>query len=669
MSSDVTPMSDKIDTRFSTPAPELDDHRPRRPGVSLTLARTMAQRSQVPALEIHEPTPQPSAIGPGDLLHVDNALRNLPTGSPGIHSMVRDFEVAVSDGSDDGSFVGPPAIRRGSARRETKRGGRPRDIRQVDRSRDTSSSRSTSPANSVEAFAEPRRRQRANTAGSLPESVDLQRYRAAAAAGTGSHTETRRPTLSNISVPHGLQSRAGTYEEDVRNPAFVVDDEPGKTYRIDFEELEEFVALCKQGKIPVGLTSSSTSGESSDAKVFHDQRRGAFQQDVVPNAALNGETFYEKPLASKTSTDKTLTAGDPKRANAAKRDLVDRFTFFSTDVQQPKYAKTLLDYVADGTKFSEMFDVGPEGGVWWLDVVNPTQAELDVLASAFQIHRLTKEDIETQEPREKVELFRDYYFVCFRSFNMNKLSEDFLEPIHIYIIVTADGVLSFSYTPNPHARNVRRRISKVGDFVSLGPDYICYALIDDIVDCFAPIIREAEHESENIEDSVFIARDDDFAALLRQIGEARKRVLNMMRLLGGKADVIKGFAKRCNEQFEMTPRGDIGLYLGDIQDHVVTMMSNLGHVEKMLSRSHANYLAQLSVDHLLKGNSTNKALAKITVVATILVPLNLITGLFGMNVPVPGVHSHGLYWFGGIIGVICAFVSMSLLVARKMKLI
>lgn len=660
MSSDGVPMSDQIDTRFSTPAPELDDHRPRRPGLSPVLARAMDQRAPVPALEIHEPTPQGSAIGPSDLLHVDHALRHLPEGSPAMHSMVRDFENAVSDGSDDGSFVGPPAMRRGSARRDTKRGGRPRELRIVDRSRDTSSSRSTSPANSVEAFAEPRRRQRANTVGSLPESVDVQRYRAAAAAAAGSHSETRRPTLSNISLPQGLQSRAGTFDDDVRNAAFMVDDEPGKTYRIDFEELEEFVALCKQGKIPVGLVSSSTSDQSSDAKVFHDQRRGAFQQDVQ-NACLNGETFYEKPLASAPQHE--------KERSKAREESVDRFTFFSTDVQQPKYAKTLLDYVADGTKFSEMFDVGPEGGVWWLDVVNPTKAELDVLASAFQVHRLTKEDIETQEPREKVELFRDYYFVCFRSFNMNKLSEDFLEPVHIYIIVTGDGVLSFSYTPNPHARNVRRRISKVGDFVSLGPDYICYALIDDIVDCFAPIIREAEHESENIEDAVFIARDDDFAALLRQIGEARKRVLNVMRLLGGKADVIKGFAKRCNEQFDITPRGDIGLYLGDIQDHVVTMMSNLGHVEKMLSRSHANYLAQLSVDHLLKGNSTNKALAKITVIATILVPLNLITGLFGMNVPVPGRATEGLQWFGGIVGVIFAFVAVSLIVAKRIKLI
>ena len=142
-----------------------------------------------------------------------------------------------------------------------------------------------------------------------------------------------------------------------------------------------------------------------------------------------------------------------------------------------------------------------------------------------------------------------------------------------------------------------------------------------------------------------------------------------MRLLGGKADVIKGFAKRCNESYSVTPRGEIGLYLGDIQDHVVTMMSNLGHFEKMLSRSHSNYLAQLSVDNIRQGNRANEVLSKITLLATILVPLNLICGLFGMNVPVPGKDSDGLGWFFGIIGVIAAIVIACLAVARRLRFI
>lgn len=192
---------------------------------------------------------------------------------------------------------------------------------------------------------------------------------------------------------------------------------------------------------------------------------------------------------------------------------------------------------------------------------------------------------------------------------------------------------------------------------------------DDIVDTFIPVIDTIQVETDSIEDQVFTIRHDDFAPLLQRIGDCRKKVMSLMRLLGGKADVIKGFAKRCTQQYSVTPRPEIGLYLGDIQDHVVTNMNNLGHFEKMLSRSHSNCLAQISVDAIAQGNRANEVLSKITLLATILVPLNLVCGLFGMNVPVPGKDSGGLEWFFGIIGVIAAIVVGSLALARRYRFI
>lgn len=642
--------SEKMNTRYSTPAPELDDHRKR-------LQVPAPKSPVVPSLEVHQPTPRPSEHERTNLLRVDEALKNMAEANP---VTARDFEEAIESDDERLGEIAPGSARVANRiRRVTNRPGRPTNIARHDRSRDTSSSRSSSPANSVEAFAEPRRRQRANTIASRTSSPDFTRTR------TYSHgTTPRRPTLSNISVPANLTQRTDRdAEEDV---TFPTDEEPGKTLKIDFEELEEFVALCAQGKINDDRDEPSESGsEKPSPKIFPDARFGKNHAETQ-NVLLNGEHFFEKPLTNVSTISSQARTEVNRRASEHWKDI-ERFSFFSSEIKNSIRAKSLGGLLRDGATFRDLFDVDEETGPWWLDVLNPTKAELDVIGRAFKVHRLTREDIETQEPREKVELFPQYYFVCFRSFNMNTRSDDFLDPIHLYIIVCGDGVLSFSYTANPHAKNVRKRISKLGDFVSLGPDYICYAMIDDIVDSFAPIIRTAEQESENIEDQVFIAREDDLSALLKQIGECRKKVLNLMRLLGGKADVIKGFAKRCNEHYEMTPRGDIGLYLGDIQDHVVTMMSNLGHVEKMLSRSHGNYLAQLNVDNILKGNSTNKALARVTVVATILVPLNLVTGLFGMNVPVPGKDSSSLAWFGGILGCIALFVICALIVARRLR--
>ena len=192
---------------------------------------------------------------------------------------------------------------------------------------------------------------------------------------------------------------------------------------------------------------------------------------------------------------------------------------------------------------------------------------------------------------------------------------------------------------------------------------------DDIVDSFAPVIGKLEQDTDQIEDEVFIARTDDMAEFLRKIGNTRKNVMGLMRLLGGKADVLKGFTKRCNENYKVTPRMDIGLYLGDIQDHVVTMMTNLGHFEKMMSRAHSNYLAQISIDGIAQGTATNRVLSKVTLLASIIVPLNVVTGLFGMNVHVPWMDDNSLTAFFSILGSMLLFTIIALIIARKMKMV
>jgi magnesium transporter len=65
----------------------------------------------------------------------------------------------------------------------------------------------------------------------------------------------------------------------------------------------------------------------------------------------------------------------------------------------------------------------------------------------FSIHPLTTEDIQMEEAREKIELFRNYYLVCFRSFDQDQYSPTYLEPVNMYIIVFREGTLSVRH---PH---------------------------------------------------------------------------------------------------------------------------------------------------------------------------------------------------------------------------
>lgn len=511
-----------------------------------------------------------------------------------------------------------------------------------------SSSRSPSPPNSVDAFADPDRRfrDRSNTFNSQRPDLSelgLERVGSRRATFTEDEHHGSRMQLDNHSVKA---------TEDVCFPP----PEENKTRSgIDFEEMDEFVAEQNAGRHGQRQRKMSLAGSF----------RGRHNPDKDTASRVNS------PTSDECAIDDTASSIDEKTGekveHLAKVSKPDRFSFFSSELDTTIHAPEFGDLLCEGESFRDIFRDGM--GVWWLDCLNPSPEELAMLMKAFSIHPLTAEDIRVQETREKVELFRSYYFVCFRSFVQDKTHEDYMEPINIYIIVFREGVLSFHFEAANHSANVRRRIRQLRDYVALSSDWICYALIDDIVDSFAPLINDVEQDSDAIEDAVFVAREDDFSTLLKRIGDCRKKTMAGMRLLGGKADVIKGFAKRCNEQYSVTPRGEIGLYLGDIQDHIVTMMGNLAHFEKMLSRSHANYLAQLSMESIQANNRSNEVLGKITVIATILVPLNLVCGLFGMNVPVPGQASGELYWFFGILGSICAFVVASFYIAKRWKLV
>ena len=243
-----------------------------------------------------------------------------------------------------------------------------------------------------------------------------------------------------------------------------------------------------------------------------------------------------------------------------------------------------------------------EQPTWWLDVLSPTETEMRVISKTFGIHPLTAEDIIEQEPREKVELFRNYYFVNYRTFDQDTSSECYLEAVNMYVVVFREGVISFHFSQTPHPNNVRRRIRQLKEYLILSADWISYAIIDDVTDVFAPLIQSIEEEVDDIDDSILAlhsgskeetdnekiqgstgsesgAQSSPGSDMLRRVGEARKKVMRVNRLLGNKADVIKGFAKRCNERWEIAPRSDIGMYLGDIQDHILTMTSNLSHYE------------------------------------------------------------------------------------------
>lgn len=462
-----TPRSEKelCLTRFSTPVPELDDHRFSMdpPRIETTMEDPMNQYN------MSHQGPKGETLDRPDLLQAQDALRD-----PG--PLFRDFEQAGIEGSEeDGNYAGRRFSADPTGQFQTPRriSVGQQDLGNISR-KSSVSARSSSPPNSVEAFADPRRRERANTLDSHgPPDLEAMLQRTVSGG-----TQPRRPTFSNASA---IRPQPGDLPLDGPEEACVITyDEPGRIPVIDYEELEEFVALNQKVKANANRRRHSMSSQSRRPRVFCDLRPGEKVLDVdeikKSDSADSADT-YRAPEDSEDALPKVL---DEKELveNLPNINEPTRFGFFSSESQTTVHAADLGDLVFPGDSFRDLFQLGPDGGVWWLDVVNPTEEELGAISRAFSIHPLTTEDILTQEAREKVELFKQYYFVCFRTFfQMDKTSEEFLEPVNFYMVVFRDGVLTFSFQENPHASNVRKRIGKLRDYVSLSSDWICYAMM------------------------------------------------------------------------------------------------------------------------------------------------------------------------------------------------
>ncbi|ORY43225.1 Mg2+ transporter protein [Neocallimastix californiae] len=305
---------------------------------------------------------------------------------------------------------------------------------------------------------------------------------------------------------------------------------------------------------------------------------------------------------------------------------------------------------------------------FWFDILNPTKQEITVLSDVFGIHPLTVEDIEFDDTREKIETFLNYYFLSVSSFEQNSYS--YIQPISVSILVFKNCVLSFHNRPTPHPDNILKRIIQLSlyDFQVNG-DWLAYAHIDDIADSFMPYLRTIEIDVDSIDELVLILKESEQNDMLRRIGLARKHVTSLLRLLTDKADIIKFFIKRLNT---LSPKSETLLYLSDVQDHVITMVQNLSHYDKTLTRAHSNYLAQITIEITLTANRTNDIVMKMTALGSIFLPLNVITGMWGMNVTVPGQSSDTYTSFLPfiLIAITMILVSLSVLIfSRKMGML
>lgn len=228
-------------------------------------------------------------------------------------------------------------------------------------------------------------------------------------------------------------------------------------------------------KNPLSAATGNGFAPYTDAPAGHDRPyRFSFYSNNLP-VTIHARTLAELPAEGQSFEDlfKGRATMDETRGSAAEGSGLDKNSVDSSarrsttgtdtperdpNMPQPNGKMSLLARAAGAaaTKGGAGGGPGPTDGspdhdpeafTWWMDVHSPTDEEMRMLSKVFGIHPLTTEDILLEETREKIELFRNYYLVCFRSFDQDPYSQTYLEPLNMYIIVFREGTLSVSHLP------------------------------------------------------------------------------------------------------------------------------------------------------------------------------------------------------------------------------
>ncbi|MGW2824108.1 magnesium and cobalt transport protein CorA [Streptomyces sp. NPDC001443] len=303
-------------------------------------------------------------------------------------------------------------------------------------------------------------------------------------------------------------------------------------------------------------------------------------------------------------------------------------------------------------------------GMAWIGLARPTEDELLSLASEFDLHPLSVEDALEAHQRPKLERYGDTLFVVLRAARYLDAPEevDFGE---LHVFVGPDFVITVRHGAAPNLSAVRRRMEDTPDLLKLGPEAVLYAILDAVVDGYAPVVAGVQNDVDEIETEVF--RGDPEVS--RRIYELSREMVEFQRatrpLVGMLHGLMAGFAKYGTDE-------ELQRYLRDVADHVTHTSERVDSFRQALQdilTVNATLVTQQQNAEMRAlaeaGFEQNEEIKKISSWAAILFAPTLVGTIYGMNFS----HMPELHWVFGypFAIVLMAVVCTSLYFVFKRK--
>jgi magnesium transporter len=278
----------------------------------------------------------------------------------------------------------------------------------------------------------------------------------------------------------------------------------------------------------------------------------------------------------------------------------------------------------------------------WIGLYRPAEAQLLAVGEEFGLHELAVEDAIVAHQRPKLERYGETLFVVLRAARyLDDVEEVDFGEIHVF--VGRNFVLTVRHGQAGDLAAVRHRMEDDPNLLRRGPEAVLYAILDAVVDGYAPVVAGLQHDIDEIETEVF--RGDPRVS--RRIYELSREVIDFQRatrpLLTILAGLAAGFDKYGTDE-------ELRRYLADVADHATTAAERVDGFRQTLSdilTLNSTLVSQAQNDevrHLTQASyAQNEEIKKISAWAAILFAPTLIGTVYGMNFD----HMPELHWIAG----------------------
>jgi magnesium transporter len=262
------------------------------------------------------------------------------------------------------------------------------------------------------------------------------------------------------------------------------------------------------------------------------------------------------------------------------------------------------------------------GGIAWLGLYRPTHAEFEDVAREFALHELAVEDAVNAHQRAKLERYGDTLFCVLRPARYIDETET-VEFGEIHVFAGPQFVITVRHGEAPDLAAVRRGLEARPDLLRRGPVAILHAIMDHVVDGYAPVVAGVENDVDEIEDQVFGDRGTDDVS--RRIYELTREVIEFQRATKPLVPILERL---------MTARGvddEERRYLRDVQDHALRLQERVDSFRELLQNI-LNVNLTLETKSLSEvSNRQNEEVKKISAWAAILFAPSMVGTIYGMN--------------------------------------